>query len=456
MEGLQGEADLDGDGRITVDELYDYAYERVKRATPNQTPLKISNKQQGQVILRQNIPIEDIRPVPLPDDLLDAMSSYLPKIREGAVYQLVELINGRNLGLARSARLALEKIVEEDDSRHISQMAAQLLQSISEAIEKPEKEQKAKEAEELVRKQEQARREEEEVARTKSETTLKPSQQIVNDNQAKASTAIKIISPAPKTGPDRSTWGDTEYCLIPAGKFVMGSNQSYTDKALQILKNTGNESPQHTVDIPYDYWIARFPVTNEQYSTFVRAVRKKHPVKQWEIKRSNPVVNVSWMDTHAYVKWLNESQSAVLPKDFIFRLPTEAEWEKAARGTGAFEWPWGNEFDNVRCNSSEEGKGGTTPVGTYSPKGDSPYGCADMAGNVFEWTQSLMKNYPFNPKDWRENLGTLFSLVAGRVTRGGSFRSNKWAVRCALRLNWDARDFLKDIGFRLVVGPVLA
>jgi hypothetical protein len=133
VEGLEGKADLDGDGRITVDELYDYAYEKVKLSTPNQTPSKFSSRQQGEIVLRQNIRLEDTLPVPLPDDLTTAISSSLPYIREGAVRQLEVLLTGRNRGLVRSARLALEKIAEEDDSRRVSQLAIQALEPIRQA-----------------------------------------------------------------------------------------------------------------------------------------------------------------------------------------------------------------------------------------------------------------------------------------------------------------------------------
>lgn len=130
VKGLKGDADLNSDGCITVDELYDYAYEKVKLSTPKQTPSKFSSKQQGEIVLRQNIQIEGTRLTSLPDDLIVAMNSSLPYIREGAVRQLEVLLNGRNLGLARSARSALEKIAAEDDSRRVSQAATQALATI--------------------------------------------------------------------------------------------------------------------------------------------------------------------------------------------------------------------------------------------------------------------------------------------------------------------------------------
>jgi hypothetical protein len=129
IEGLEGKADADGDGRITVDELYDYAYEQVKLATPKQTPSKFSTKQQGEIVLRQSMPLEEIRSVPLPQALLDSIENPFSDIRLGAVQQLTKLLNGKNLGLARSAREALEKIAETDDSRQVSRAAVQALES---------------------------------------------------------------------------------------------------------------------------------------------------------------------------------------------------------------------------------------------------------------------------------------------------------------------------------------
>jgi len=146
--------------------------------------------------------------------------------------------------------------------------------------------------------------------------------------------------------------------LVPAGEFYFGPDR---------VKLT----------LP-DFYIDRYPVTNAEYKKFVEATGAPEPTHwrrgTWpEGKADHPVVNVTWEQAAAYAEWAGK------------RLPTEEEWEKAARGTDGREWPWGSTFDPSRCNTNESGIWDTTPVGKYSPAGDSPYGAADMAGNVWEW-----------------------------------------------------------------------
>jgi len=235
-----------------------------------------------------------------------------------------------------------------------------------------------------------------------------------------------------------------EFKRIAAGAFLMGSKND--DKEAY-----DDEKPQHTVDIPYDYWLARFPLTNEQYNVFVKSSGGKHPVSGWEKKKDHPLVSVSWEDAQMYAKWLNDNHAADLPKGYVYRLPTEVEWEKAARGAYGNIYPWGNEFDKNKCNSAEGGRGGTTPVGVYSPAGDSSYGCADMSGNVWEWTHSLFEKYPYKVDDGRDDE----KKSGDRVVRGGSFLRDRQLARCASRNRSYIVYRYDDRGFRFCLAPVL-
>jgi len=242
---------------------------------------------------------------------------------------------------------------------------------------------------------------------------------------------------------NRLVIGGLEFLRVTKGKFVMGSKD---DSELA----QDREKPQHTVDLS-DYWMAKFILTNEQYAEFLG--KQKHPVSDWQNKKDHPVVNVSWEDAVAYCKWFNETHQSELKEagNLTLRLPSEAEWEKAARGAYGNEWPWGNEFDKTKCNSSEGGKGGTTPVGAYSSLGgDSPYGCADMVGNVWEWCADW-----YDEAEYKKRASG--SVIAprgpqsgtGRVLRGGSFYSNRYNARCAYRLNYNPDARGNYIGFRV-------
>ncbi len=236
------------------------------------------------------------------------------------------------------------------------------------------------------------------------------------------------------------TFGEMPFQRIPAGEFLMGSKKGVGDD---------DEQPQHTVDMPYDYYMARFPVTNVNYREFSGS---KFKVEGGE--ENHPVVNVSWHDAQKYIAWLNENHAKNLPDGYQFSLSSEAEWEKAARGEYANEYPWGNEFDSAKCNSYEGKIGTTSPVGQFSPAGDSPYGCADMVGNTWEWTRSLWKVYPYPQEMEGRKKREDASASGSRVLRGGSFLYNRSHARCASRYsnNPDSHDY--SLGLRICVSPV--
>src|SRR5262249_20343751 len=155
------------------------------------------------------------------------------------------------------------------------------------------------------------------------------------------------------------------------------------------------EQPQHLIYLP-DYRLAKTPVTNAQYRAFVLGTDHEAP-QDWTNKtppsgeEDHPVIGVSWYDAINYCEWLSE---VTVRGD---GLPSEAEWEKGARGTDGRIYPWGNRWDVTRCNPMESGLGKTTAIHAY-PLGASSYGLLDMAGNVWEWTRSLWGfTYPYRP-----------------------------------------------------------
>ncbi len=224
--------------------------------------------------------------------------------------------------------------------------------------------------------------------------------------------------------------GTPVYVHVPAGEFLMGSPEADTD-----------EHPQHSVTLD-GYWIMSTEVTNAQYGRCVDAGACEPPAdgnrRYSDAQYAQlPAAGVTWFQAQAYAAWVGG------------RLPTEAQWEKACRGTDGRTYPWGNQNPTRDLlNYGETGLGTWSAVGSY-PSGASPYGALDMAGNVWEWTSSSYAQYPYDPKDGREDPES----SEGRVLRGGSFDVSALSVRCANR-NYNLPDDRSDyIGFRVVVSP---
>lgn len=221
---------------------------------------------------------------------------------------------------------------------------------------------------------------------------------------------------------------------IAAGLFPMGN------PSIEM------EAPQHDVQVP-EFQIGVHQVTVAEYKCFVDDGHRPpfEKIISWrqQVDRlERPVVNVTWHDAVAYCAWLSRLSLA------SWRLPTEAEWEKAARGEGPDAahrlYPWGIEYDAARCNCAESGKGEVTPVGSY-PRGVSSCGIQNMVGNVWEWTSSILKPYPYELADGRENPG----VQGNRVMRGGSWRISGVTSTLARRGLNPPDYWSSDIGFRL-------
>ncbi len=269
---------------------------------------------------------------------------------------------------------------------------------------------------------------------------------------AKLPAQVKAVPEKPAPRPPI----DFDWVTIAAGEFLMGSDKKQDAQAYD------NELPQHRLYVP-EYRIARVPVTVAQFAQFVQATSYKtlaeeqgsaygYTGSQWEDvkgaswahprgpgsdvqqKANHPVTCIAWRDALAFCAWAQ------------VRLPTEAEWEKAARGTDGRLYPWGNSApDKERCNFNMAVKD-TTAVGHY-PKGASPYSLLDMAGNVWEWTSSKwLDNY----NDYARKIDNNLEGEERRVLRGGSFNNDRSNVRCAYRY-WDNPNVrISDVGFRVV------
>ncbi|HID51452.1 MAG TPA: hypothetical protein EYP41_05380 [Anaerolineae bacterium] len=254
--------------------------------------------------------------------------------------------------------------------------------------------------------------------------------------------------------PDEPLLGFVE---IPAGPFWMGSDKAQDPQA------EGNEIPQHQLDLPA-FYIARYPVTVAQFRAFVdQGGYELETERGLHGGENHPVVYVSWRDALAYCQWLTErlrqwpdtptALRELLQNGGCITLPSEAEWEKAARGHDKRIYPWGNDFDVDYANVKETGIGATSPVGAF-PGGVSPFGLLDMSGNVWEWTRSHYEEYPYVLDDGREDLTA--SDKVWRVLRGGSCYFDAATARCPRR-NFIDLPYVRYnlIGFRVAVAPCL-
>jgi formylglycine-generating enzyme required for sulfatase activity len=505
VRGLEtGEADLDGDGLVSLDELYDYVHDRVADETPHQRPGKWVFDVQGQIVIARN-PHPVVQQAELPVELWQAIESPFTGVREGAVHELHQLLRGSDPGLVLAAHEALTRLVD-DDSRRVSAAAARSLEAYAGA-ERPgeepvqveqripdRKEERQGKKTRAPEKPEQGHRSWWETVTQhcgrllrsqvgpwpawgwvlggiavialltgllsqgwglwpKVEPTPTPTKTPTVAPTTTATAVPAVVSDTPQpTDTPTPTLAPTATptpTLTPTTEPTLAAVDTLTrsaDGMLMVYVPAGEflmgDDPVRTVTLD-DFWIDRTEVTNAQFAAFLNDRGNlwegeatwlelndaRCPIKLSEGEfqpksgyADHPVAEVTWYGASAYCQWVGA------------RLPTEEEWEKAARGTDGREYPWGN-WKAGQCNTQEAGVGRTTPVGQYSPGGDSPYGCADMAGNVWEWTSSLWK-------------------ITRRVSRGGSWAKDRSEARCAAS-DWDYPSYsITDYGGFRCVSPV--
>ncbi len=231
-----------------------------------------------------------------------------------------------------------------------------------------------------------------------------------------------------------------EMVQVPEGPFIMGSSEEDILWAVKKFHSESldwyrDETPAHSVTLP-TFQIDKYEVTFRDYAVYMEATGKPPP-REFENSRLNhprqPVVSVSWQDAKDYCRWAKK------------RLPTEAEWEKAARGTDKWHYPWGNEADALNTNIRGKGDSyrNTSPGGKF-PEGASPYGVMDMSGNVWEWTENWYQPHPDNEHS-NDFYGEKFKVI-----KGGSWNSNLDLARPAVRGKAFPDQKKNYIGFRCV------
>lgn len=272
--------------------------------------------------------------------------------------------------------------------------------------------------------------------------------------------------------PEVSSIEEIPFCYVPAGGFWMGCADG--DEWGDVY-----EKPFHIVEnCNTDYWISRYPITIAQFKIFIQ--ESKYLLQNQESLEgfpNHPVSNISWVEAIEFCNWLTNKlqMKGLLHTNCKIDLPTEVQWEKAARGGIEIpeqpivcqvkkikqnskmrkiknpilnrRYPWGNEPNPDFANFKDSGFRSTIPVGCFIA-GSSPYGCEDMSGNVWEWTKSLLGNYPCQPKHIVE-----YSIIQNQkiVVRGGSYINSKFLIRCSTRRYGFPSGTSSDFGFRVVI-----
>jgi formylglycine-generating enzyme required for sulfatase activity/uncharacterized caspase-like protein len=491
IEGLKGEADRDGDGRIHVDELYDYAYEQIVGRTPKQTPGKWSYRQQGDLVLRENLKPRDVKPAPLPSELVEMLSHPNSGVRRAGVHELISLLEGKHLGLARAAQEKLHEISEYDDSLTLRKTAGETLIAHGiipeQVVGHPTEETFATRTVPVgIPKKEQGKKEENEKAaipaldrrsivtnsnfrligsivvgvlvisllvrgglnffQNLSTPTAEPTYTVEANVPIVSQPSATVAAQTTKTdtpSPTRTAVPLTQTAIPPTSELGVPSPMLSEKDGMTLLYVPAGEFRSGSTGALSAaieaFWIDKTEVTNAMYGRCVQDGKCNLPSSQASATRGSyygnpqfdnyPVIRVTFGSAETYCSWANR------------RLPRGKEWEKAARGTDGSKYPWGNDAPNENLLNYDNDLRDTTEVGKYLD-GASPYGALDMAGNVSEWVDM----YHYGGDHYWDGLCS--SGDEGCVVRGGGWDSDAFHVYTYVFSNFNTLSAVNYIGFR--------
>ncbi len=260
----------------------------------------------------------------------------------------------------------------------------------------------------------------------------------------------KVLAAAQKVEKNKNGYWEAFYqdgivmVYIPPGEFMMGQT---AEEKKWLIDQIGkekynsyytNELPLHKVYLE-GYWMGKYEVTFSQYDRYCNETKIEKPGDKGWGRENRPVINVSWTEAAAYCQWLSDKTG------LLFKLPTETQWEKAARGNDQRKYPWGSQEPDKNLANFSVNIGTTTPVGSY-PAGASPYGLLDMAGNVWEWCSDWYEAGYYKNSPQKNPAGP--NSGSDRVVRGGSWYSEARNLRCAYRHDYGPSSRF-NLGFRL-------
>ena len=443
VRGLEtGEADLDGDGAISCDELYDYLHERVTDRMPQQKPRKWAFAVEGDIIIARN-PHPVVKPAALPAELRQSIEDPRPWAREGAARHLGDLLQHGNKGLVAAAHAALQQMAE-DDSLKVRTVVAEILKVCADEklSSEPIKTANSRPAPPAFVRYEPA------ATTLPKEIKAQPilpaiqnihgwSTQQVQTLQQQTAQALGLPVELCERLQDGSQ--GPMMVVIPGGRFQMGSPPEEPERQ--------DKERQHEVEVA-SLALGKYAVTFEEYDRFAAATQRNKPSDEGWGRIRRPAINVTWLDAVAYAEWLSQQTGQG------YRLPTEAEWEYACRAGTTTPFYFGTTVSTERANyDGNHVYGGEQKEGLYRKKtvdvGRFPanaWGLHDMHGNVWEWIGSEYDEVYSGAELW---LVSDPNSGGPRALRGGSWLNvPKW-LRSAAR-GWLApRGGNNYIGFRL-------